>query len=226
AIGMLLSLLTWTWQITAAVIGGVGFGLFIDELGKFLASDNYYSFKPTASLVYAMFIVRFLTARELRQFRKLTARENLVNAIEASKQLVLGPISNVLRNRALAWLDASDSSQPLTPFLHHQFELATATPERRFWFTAPVLAVRARYALIVHNRWFPRVVISVFVLQASRYPVSRSHAGIHRSRPGRQPAVSAERGSCAAPPCRLMDAQASGGRSGHELGSGDPETTK
>src|SRR5436309_1580890 len=139
AIGMLLSLLTWTWQVTGAVIGGVGFGLFIDELGKFLTSDNNYFFKPTASLVYAIFIVLFLTARELRHFRKLTARENLVNAIEASKQLVLGPISNVLRNRALAWLDASDSSQPLTPFLHHQFELATATPERRFWFTAPVL---------------------------------------------------------------------------------------
>src|SRR5438093_646480 len=123
AIGMLLSLLTWTWQITGAVIGGVGFGLFIDELGKFLTSDNNYFFKPTASLVYAIFIVLFLTARELRHFRKLTARENLVNAIEASKQLALGPISNVIRNHALAWLDASDSSHPLTPFLHRQFEL-------------------------------------------------------------------------------------------------------
>ncbi|TMF32738.1 MAG: hypothetical protein E6I30_09750 [Chloroflexi bacterium] len=166
AIGMLLSLLTWTWQVTGAVIGGVGFGLFIDELGKFLTSDNNYFFKPTASLVYAIFIVLFLTARELRHFRKLTARENLVNAIEASKQLALGPISNVIRNHALAWLDASDSSHPLTPFLHRQFELATATPERRSWLTAPVLAVRARYAAIVHNHWFPRVIVSVFVLQA------------------------------------------------------------
>src|SRR5207245_10080430 len=52
------------------------------------------------------------------------------------------------------------------PFLHRQFELATATPERRSWLTAPVLAVRARYAAIVHNHWFPRVIVSVFVLQA------------------------------------------------------------
>src|SRR3989454_2948574 len=115
AIGMLLSLLTWTWQITGAVIGGVGFGLFIDELGKFLTSDNNYFFKPTASLVYAMFIVLFLAAREMRRFRKLTPREKLVNAVEASKELALGRISTVTRTRALAWLDAADSSNPLTP---------------------------------------------------------------------------------------------------------------
>src|SRR5438477_10618643 len=104
AIGVLLSLLTWTSQVAAAVIGGAGFGLFIDGLGKFLTSDNNYFFRPTASLVYAIFIVLFLVVRELRRYRKLTARENLVNAIEASKQLALGPISNVIRNHALAWL--------------------------------------------------------------------------------------------------------------------------
>src|SRR6266704_5878133 len=69
AIGMLLSLLTRTWQLIAAVVGGVGFGLFIDELGKFLTSDNNYFFKPTATLIYALFIVLFLMAREIRHFR-------------------------------------------------------------------------------------------------------------------------------------------------------------
>src|SRR2546430_14338644 len=122
AIGMLLSLLTWRWQVTAAFIGGAGFGLFIDELGKFLTSDNNYFFKPTASLIYALFVVLFLTAREMRHFRKLTPRENLVNAVEASKQLALGPISGATRNRALAWLDAADQSHPLTRLLHRQFE--------------------------------------------------------------------------------------------------------
>src|SRR3989440_11957115 len=77
AIGMLLSLLTWIWQLTAALIGGAGFGMFIDELGKFLTSDNNYFFKPTASLIYAMFIVLFLLSREVRHFRKLTPPQNL-----------------------------------------------------------------------------------------------------------------------------------------------------
>jgi len=167
AIGMLLSLLTRTWHLIAAVVGGVGFGLFIDELGKFLTSDNNYFFKPTASLIYAMFIALYLTARELRRFRKLTARENLVNAIEASKDLPLGPISNVTRTHALAWLDAADTSHPLTLFLRRQFEMANPTLERKSALTALLNGVRTRYAIIVHGRWFRRVITGVFLLQAA-----------------------------------------------------------
>ncbi|TMD13505.1 MAG: hypothetical protein E6I96_11310 [Chloroflexi bacterium] len=166
AIGMLLSLLTWTWQLIGALIGGVGFGLFIDELGKFLTSDNNYFFKPTASLIYAMFVALFLVAREMRHYRKLTPRENLVNAIEASKELALGPISSVARTRALGWLAAADDSHPLTPLLRGQFEIATPTSERRSLLMALFTGLRSRYATVVHTGWFRRVVTGVFVLQA------------------------------------------------------------
>src|SRR5437763_10676065 len=97
ALGMLLSLLTFPWQLMAAVIGGMGFGLFIDELGKFLTSDNNYFFKPTASLVYAVFVAFFLAVRELRRYRKLTPRESLDNAVESTKAVAKGPISRATR---------------------------------------------------------------------------------------------------------------------------------
>jgi hypothetical protein len=166
AIGMLLSLLTPGAQLTAAVVGGAGFGLFIDELGKFLTSDNNYFFKPTASLVYAIFILLFLIARELRRFRKLTPEENLVNAIEASKELALGPISLDTLTHALAWTSAADQSQPLTQLLRRQFEAAQMAPEDRSWLNRWTTAVRSRYAAIGHDRWFRRAIITIFCVQA------------------------------------------------------------
>ena len=167
AIGVLLSLLTWISQVAAAVIGGAGFGLFIDELGKFLTSDNNYFFRPTASLVYAIFIVLFLVVRELRRYRKLSRRENLANAIEAAKELAVGPISQSSRSQALRWLDGSDPGNPLTHILHRQFEQAATAPETHVRLHRFVAAVRARYSQIVHNPWFRRVITALFCLQAA-----------------------------------------------------------
>jgi pimeloyl-ACP methyl ester carboxylesterase len=47
AIVLLLLYLTPATRLIAAEVGGVGFGAFVDELGKFVTSDNDYFFKPT-----------------------------------------------------------------------------------------------------------------------------------------------------------------------------------
>ncbi|MCA9386362.1 hypothetical protein KC717_06990, partial [Candidatus Dojkabacteria bacterium] len=43
----------------ASIVGGVGFGTFIDELGKFITADNNYFFQPTFALLYIIFILLF-----------------------------------------------------------------------------------------------------------------------------------------------------------------------
>jgi len=166
AMTILLSVLTPESQLVAAAIGGAGFGMFIDELGKFLTSDDNYFFKPTAALIYAVFVLFFLTARELRRYRTLTPRENLVNAVEASKELALGHVSRDTRTHALAWLSGSDQSSPLTTVLRTQFEQSVPAPESRSRLHALEAAARGRYLAIVHNRWFGRVIVAVFCVQA------------------------------------------------------------
>jgi hypothetical protein len=49
------------WAIQAsALLGGVGIGLFIDEVGKFITQTNDYFFPPAHSLIYGFFCSPFL----------------------------------------------------------------------------------------------------------------------------------------------------------------------
>jgi hypothetical protein len=60
--------------------GGIGFGTFIDELGKFITDDNDYFFQPTIALIYLIFIGLFVLVRALHVRRPLSDRELRLNA--------------------------------------------------------------------------------------------------------------------------------------------------
>lgn len=47
----------------AAIVSGAGFGLFIDEIGKFVTSDVNYFYKPAALIIYLTFLVMWVIAR-------------------------------------------------------------------------------------------------------------------------------------------------------------------
>lgn len=75
AVALMIALLGSTERhMIAAVLGGVGFGLFMDEIGKFVTKSNDYFFRPSAALMYGAFLViwtltRFIvTRRERRPF--------------------------------------------------------------------------------------------------------------------------------------------------------------
>src|SRR5215210_806359 len=81
AIVLLTAFLGRRIQHTAALLGGIGFGTFIDELGKFITSDNNYFFQPTIALIYLIFVVIFLVMRALERRQHLTEPEYLANAL-------------------------------------------------------------------------------------------------------------------------------------------------
>src|SRR5256885_4821290 len=109
AIVLLLLYLSPITRLIAALVGGAGLGAFVDELGKFVTSDNNYFFKPTAAILYALFVVLFLATREIRRFRALSPEESLVNAVELAEKLATGTLTAGDRERALALLAHADS---------------------------------------------------------------------------------------------------------------------
>ena len=167
AIVILLAFLGSRTQKMAAIIGGIGFGAFVDELGKFLTADNNYFFKPTPALIYSIFVALFLATRQIRRVRKLTPEENLVNAIELSKEIALEHLSAPERERALTLLAESNQSNPLVGELRKQFLRAQTVDERPSRAAAIARRGERRYVALVATRWFHRVVAGLFILQAA-----------------------------------------------------------
>jgi small neutral amino acid transporter SnatA (MarC family) len=100
AISLLLGYVGPVVRPAAALVGGVGFGLFIDEVGKFVTSDNNYFYKPTAAIVYVAFVLIVLGSRFLSTRRPIDPREELANVIDHAVEGVAGGLSRQRRAQA------------------------------------------------------------------------------------------------------------------------------
>ena len=106
----------------AALLAGVGFGTFIDELGKFLTADNNYFFQPAIGLIYVILIAVFLILRAARRDRTFGPRNALANALNQIPGSIDGPLDSGKRAATLSLLDQADPSHPLAPHLRAYIE--------------------------------------------------------------------------------------------------------
>jgi hypothetical protein len=167
ALAFLLTLLGRRVRWVGAVIGGIGFGFFIDELGKFVTADNNYFFRPAAGLIYLVFIGLFLGSRAYQRRRGLNEDERVRNAFELIAEASLGPWQAGSRAHALTLLGEVDQDNPLRqPLLRMAAGIdAAPDPKPPFW-TRAADGVARRYQAATQRDWFGPVVITVFVVWA------------------------------------------------------------
>src|SRR6201999_3148632 len=97
-------------RVRAALIGGIGFGLFIDEVGKFLTKDLNYFFRPAVAIIYAVFVLFYLVVREIVLRRPLTESRRIAIAAGAAGDLALGQLDSASKAYALMLLDGVGES--------------------------------------------------------------------------------------------------------------------
>jgi len=100
--------LTWS-----AILNGVGVGLFIDEVGKFITKRVDYFYPPAAPIIYAFFLLSVLLYFLVRRPVQKHARSELFRAIEELPALLDGVLLEQERQAIAARLAyAQQSTEP------------------------------------------------------------------------------------------------------------------
>lgn len=163
---ILLSFLGRGPQRLAAVVGGAGFGTFIDEVGKFVTKDNDYFFQPSVAIIYVVFILIYLAVRAIHREGIATSQEYLVNALQELGEVAIGDLDQRERDRALDYLDRCQPGQPLAPQLRQLLRQADLVPEpEKGWLTRLGNRIAQAYRRLSTSSGFARLLILFFVAQ-------------------------------------------------------------
>lgn len=109
-----LAFLGYRTQRLAALIGGIGFGIFIDELGKFITEDNNYFFQPTVGILYAIFAIIFIVFNQLSKRDNFTSEEYQVNAIYRLEESILRHLDATEKERILDLISKANQNNKFT----------------------------------------------------------------------------------------------------------------
>ncbi|HKU58491.1 MAG TPA: hypothetical protein VJP39_02700 [Gaiellaceae bacterium] len=147
----------------ASVFGGVGFGLFIDEVGKFVTKDVNYFYKPAIAIIYVCFLVLFGIVRWLAR-RNFSSDERVLIGFDALQRAAVGSLSRERRGHVLALLESVDT--PMANEVTALLERSAAEPERETVGRRIRVALRHAWHAATEHPRFRQLVLAVLAAAA------------------------------------------------------------
>ncbi len=153
-----------------AVLGGIGFGTFIDEVGKFVTSDNNYFFQPTFAIIYVIFVLLYLFYKSVEHNQNFTKEEYLINSISILEDYELKYFNKEEKTEALYYLELSDHNNPLTKQLIKLFsESGPLPPEKLNFYQKIKKRLLALYNYLLKKPWFLNAISLFFIIRSLIY---------------------------------------------------------
>lgn len=165
----------------AVIIGGIGFGTFIDEIGKFITNNNNYFYEPSIAIIYVIFILIILIVRTIVTRGYYSESEYLMNAVRDIEEIALRDLDIDEKKRIERYLKRSDMADPLVKKLYEIIESADIVPSPNPGFlTRTRRSIYDYYRKISLSKWFRFVIALFFLFQlfiGFSYLINRIMAG-------------------------------------------------
>jgi hypothetical protein len=103
----------WALRLSA-LLTGLGWGLFIDEVGKFITQTNDYFYPAAAPIIYVIFLLTVLVFVRVRRPRDESVRGNLYAVLQDLEEVVDQDLSQEefdRIHRRLEWVIAEDTGE-------------------------------------------------------------------------------------------------------------------
>jgi len=170
----MLAFLSPATRLVAAVLGGVGLGLFIDEVGKFVTKDVNYFYKPAIAIIYVVFVVLFGVIRWLSR-RGFTAVESTLVGLESLQRAAVGALTEERRTRVLELMRSAGASGEIADGVHGLLAQCKTTRGSEAPLAQRISArLAATWTRLTAHRLFR---LSIYVLLAVAAAISAGEAG-------------------------------------------------
>ncbi|TDC65463.1 hypothetical protein E1258_05615 [Micromonospora sp. KC207] len=162
-LGVALVFLGGAARMTGAILGGIGFGLFIDEVGKFVTARTDYFYAPAASIIYAVFAILVVITQAVRDRTRLIPAERTANALDAMAGGLIDGLTDRRRVEVLLLTRGSGADTEAAVAALLDAVPCRESPPPRFW--QPWLARGRRVAVgLTDQRWVVRLVVLYVVV--------------------------------------------------------------